>query len=145
MSQGQKFPQLLSGMQIRSRFASIDASDGSYTISAATTISQIVEEEDLQQDVRQALKNATTTLATARDLPAMYIPVDSLSGYRPLASILEIMTSRASSFSLLSVPVAQLPQHGMINPPAAKTFILIVERPVCFLNDITHSCSSFLC
>ncbi|KAJ3716049.1 hypothetical protein C8R42DRAFT_725239 [Lentinula raphanica] len=133
VSQGQKFPQLLSGMQIRSRFASIDASDGandgSFTISAATTISQIVEEEDLQQDVRQALKNATTTLATARDLPAMYIPVDSLSGYRPLASILEIMTSRASSFSLLSVPVAQLPQHGMINPPAAKTFILIVERP----------------
>ncbi|KAJ3767028.1 hypothetical protein FB446DRAFT_793561 [Lentinula raphanica] len=110
---------------------SVNERDGVAAVDVSSVLSLALDETKLRvpEIIEDALRNPTTTVATAQSLPSIDCPVEFLLGYRHLASTLDVMMSRSSKFQLHAFP-------DNLNPWWKLNFALVlVMQPSLALED----------
>ncbi|KAJ3737934.1 hypothetical protein EV360DRAFT_91074 [Lentinula raphanica] len=100
------------------------------TAMAAVSLAKSREVE-LPEDLRLSLHNLETTLATAGSPPVPSLPVDLLSDYRLLATMLNAMTSDSSLFEIY--PASQFeatPLMSMGQQPKVDFVLILIQPPM---------------
>ncbi|KAJ3738147.1 hypothetical protein EV360DRAFT_90775, partial [Lentinula raphanica] len=121
----QESPSLIYELVIQPKAETVITQNGVPTISAISAIS-LVAGVKLPEAFREAFKNDATALATARDMPRMSKPVNSLFEFRQFPPALEILTSPTSNYQLQSI--VENPEEILSRPRMLK-FVLILLQP----------------
>ncbi|KAJ3730482.1 hypothetical protein C8R42DRAFT_715171 [Lentinula raphanica] len=136
-------PWLIYKLELQPKANSIRTIHGISSISVMSVFS-LIRDVPLPEEVKRALRNIATTVATARNIPHMEYPIDYLCDFYIFASVSDIMTSAAPSYQLQSV-LENSPENSS-QPQKLKFVVILIQPELAYLlGGITEvSCFSSL-